>query len=78
MSFVNYRQPSKKSACFPIHGPVKFQDKRVWTCINCLYDDIAAKLKTSRGVHNDPKYGKSIMMSHEISDRDKGAKMLII
>ena len=29
-------------------------------------------------MHNDQEYGKSIMTSHEIIDRDKGAKMLII
>ena len=28
-------------------------------------------------MHKDKKYGKSIMTSHEISDRDNGAKMLI-
>ena len=38
----------------------------------------AAKLRTSTGMHNDQKYGKSIMTSHEISDRDNGAEMLII
>ena len=38
----------------------------------------AAKLWTSTGMHNDQKYGKSIMTSHKISDRDNGAKMLII
>ena len=38
----------------------------------------AAKLRTSMGMHNDQKYGKSIMTSHENSDRDNGAKMLII
>ena len=30
------------------------------------------------GVHNNQKYRKSIMTSHEISDQDNGAKMLII
>ena len=30
------------------------------------------------GMHNDQKYGKSIKTSHEISNRDKGAKMIII
>ena len=38
----------------------------------------AAKLMTSMGMHNDQKYGKSFMTSHENSDRDNGAKMLII
>ena len=38
----------------------------------------AAKLRTSMSMHHDQKYGKSIMTSHEIIDRDKGAKMLII
>lgn len=30
------------------------------------------------GVHTDKEYQKSIMASHEINDRDKTAKMLII
>ena len=30
------------------------------------------------GMYNDQEYGKSSMTSHEISDRDKAAKMLII
>lgn len=30
------------------------------------------------GMHTDQKYGKSIMMSQEINDRDKAAKMLNI
>ena len=29
-------------------------------------------------MHNDQKYGKSIMTSQETSDRDKAAKILII
>ena len=29
-------------------------------------------------MHNDQEYGKNIMTSHEIIDRDKGAKLLII
>ena len=41
-------------------------------------NQFAAKLRTSTGMHNDQKYGKSIMTSHKISDRDNGAKMLII
>ena len=50
---------------------------------NKYYVDIkryiyAAKLMTSTGMHNDHKYGKSMMTSHKISDRDNGAKMLII
>ena len=28
------------------------------------------------GMHNDQKYGKSFMTSHENSDQDNGAKML--
>ena len=39
---------------------------------------LAAELRTSTGMHSDQKYGKSIMTSHKISDRDNGAKMLII
>ena len=35
-------------------------------------------LRTSMSMHNDQENGKSIMTSHEIIDRDKGAKMLII
>ena len=42
------------------------------------FNNYAAKLRTSTGMHNDQKYGKSIMTSHKISDRDNGAKMLII
>ena len=38
----------------------------------------AAKLRTSMAMHNDQKYGKSFMTSHENSERDNGAKMLII
>ena len=38
----------------------------------------AAKLRTSTGMHNDQKCGKSIMTSHKISNRDNRAKMLII
>ena len=38
----------------------------------------AAKLRTSTGMHTDQKYGKSIMTSHKFSDRDNGAKMVII
>ena len=38
----------------------------------------AAKLRTSMSMHSDQEYGKSIMTSHEIIDRDKVAKMLII
>ena len=38
----------------------------------------AAKLRTAMVMHNNQMYGKSIMTSNEISDRDKGAKMLII
>ena len=38
----------------------------------------AAKFRTSMAMHNDQKYGKSFMTSHENSDQDNGAKMLII
>ena len=38
----------------------------------------AAKLKTSLAVHTDQEYGKSIMTSHENSDRDKASQILII
>ena len=44
----------------------------------CFVGSYAAKLRTSTGMHNDQKYGKSFMTSHENSDRDNGAKMLII
>ena len=37
----------------------------------------AAKLRTSMSMHNDQEYGKSIMTSHEIIDRDKGDKCLL-
>ena len=30
------------------------------------------------GMRTDQEYGKSILMSHESSDRDKAPKMLII
>ena len=43
-----------------------------------IYFSSAANLRTSVGMHNDQKYGKSFMTSHENSDRDNGAKMLII
>ena len=38
----------------------------------------AAKLRTSMGMHNNQEDEKSIKTSHEISDRDKPAKMLLI
>ena len=38
----------------------------------------AAKLRASMGMHKDQNYRKRFMTPHEISDRDKGAKMLII
>ena len=38
----------------------------------------AAMLRTSIDMHTDQEYGKSIMTSHEISDRDKATQMLII
>ena len=43
-----------------------------------IYHSYAAKLRTSMSTHNNQEYGKSIMTSHEINDRDKGAKLLII
>ena len=46
-----------------------------WTVKGAAY---AAKLRTSMSIHNDQEYGKNIMTPHEIIDRDKGAKMLII
>ena len=38
----------------------------------------AAKLRTSTGMQNDKKNGKSIMTSHKISDRDNGAKHIFV
>ena len=38
----------------------------------------AAMLRTSIDMHTDQEYGKSIMTSHEISDRDKTAKLFIV
>ena len=43
---------------------------------NMLPKLYAAKLRTTINMHNDQEYGKIIMTSHEIVDRDKAAKML--
>ena len=36
----------------------------------------AAELRTSMGMHNGQQYGKSIMTSYGISERDKTAKII--
>ena len=38
----------------------------------------AAMLRISIDMHTDQEYGKSIMTSHENSDRDKASQILII
>ena len=57
----------------PLHPRIRLVKIEECFIISSMY---FAKLRTSISMHNDQEYGKSIMTSHEIIDRDKGAKML--